>query len=114
MRRHRCWLGLLGFEVKVDNSANQIGFSCGAVAAEALAIMLGDYGDWWDADCRPAASPELTRYAYSEHGFLSSAGFQTVHEGLRASERRQARAAGGVEPTDGVGQATYRLGDAQG
>ena len=107
------WLGLLGFEVKVDNGANQIGLSCGAVAAEALAIMLGKYGDWWDADCRPAASPELTRYAYGEHDFLSVGGFQTLHEGIRASKRRRARAAGGVEPTGGVGQATYRLGDAQ-
>ena len=105
------WLQLLGFKVKVDNSANQIGLSCGAVAAQALAIMLGAYGEWWDADCRPAASPELTRYAYGVHDFRAYGhDFRAVHEGLAAA---RARAAGGVEPTDGVEQETYRLGNAQ-
>ena len=103
------WLRLLGFEVHEDQSACQIGSSCGAVAAAALAIMLRADGNWWGANCRPACGPAIVRYAYGRHAFT-----RTATESLRAAATRTRGAqqtAAGDAPL--CRQLTYQLCDAQ-
>ena len=112
----RRWLKLLGFNVRLDRDHAQIGLSCSAVAGEAVAIMLGAYGDWWDVDCSGARSPDLVRYAYGRHVFT-----EEFTEGRAAARgRRAAEIAGGAAEIAGgevAGgdaprrQQTYRLGD---
>lgn len=98
----RRWLKLLGFDVRVDRDHAQIGVSCGAVAGEAVALMLGAYGDWCEVDCGRACSPGLVRYAYGEHLFT-----EEFTEGRARARDRGAEIAGGDAPR----RRTYRLGN---